>query len=202
MPYRGSCEGHDWFPLSNPPAISTCPHCGTGRPQVALLADLGGRGHRRWAVFSTTCCGGLLLAVGPKGDHTPNAPIETLYPSVRIAAAEIPDPARRFLQQAMETLHAPDAAAVMAGSAVDAMLKHFKLIDGSVYKRIDEAVSQHILTAAMGEWAHEVRLGANRPRHSDAENPHVSLEQAEALAHFLFVLSSRVNKGIQDAKTT
>jgi len=142
------------------------------------------------------------LAVGPKGDHTPNAPIETLYPSVRIAAAEIPDPARRFLQQAMETLHAPDAAAVMAGSAVDAMLKHFKLIDGSVYKRIDEAVSQHILTAAMGEWAHEVRLGANRPRHSDAENPHVSLEQAEALAHFLFVLSSRVNKGIQDAKTT
>ena len=125
-----------------------------------------------------------------------------------MAAAEIPDPARRFLQQAMETLHAPDAAAVMAGSAVDAMLKHFNLIDGSVYKRIDEAVSQHILTASMGEWAHEVRLGSNRPRHSDAENPHVSQQQAqqsvefaEALAHFLFVLSSRVNKGIQDAKT-
>ena len=91
----------------------------------------------------------------------------------------------------------------------DAMLKHFKLIDGSVYKRIDEAVSQHILTAAMGEWAHEVRLGSNRPRHSDAENPHVSPQQAqqavefaEALGHFLFVLSSRVNKGIEDAKTT
>jgi hypothetical protein len=109
----------------------------------------------------------------------------------------------------METLHAPDAAAIMAGSAVDAMLKHFKLIDGSVYRRIDEAVSQHILTAAMGEWAHEVRLGSNRPRHSDAENPHVSPEQAqqsvefaEALGHFLFVLSSRVKKGIEDAKTT
>jgi hypothetical protein len=54
----------------------------------------------------------------------------------------------------------------------------------------------------MGEWAHEVRLGANRPRHSDQENPHVSpqeaqqsVEFAKALAHFLFVLSSRVKKG-------
>ena len=96
----------------------------------------------------------------------------------------------------------------MAGSAVDAMLKHFQLIEGSVYKRIDLAVSQHILTAAMGEWAHEVRLGSNRPRHADKEDPHVSphqalqsVEFAEALGHFLFVLSSRVNKGIEDART-
>jgi uncharacterized protein DUF4145 len=109
----------------------------------------------------------------------------------------------------METLHAPDAAAVMAGSAVDAMLKHIKFIEGSVYRRIDEAVSQHILTAAMGEWAHEVRLGSNRPRHADGKDPHVSPQQAqqsvefaEALGHFLFVLSSRVKKAIEDAKTT
>jgi hypothetical protein len=113
------------------------------------------------------------------------------------------------LQQAFETLHAPDAAAVMAGSAVDAMLKHLNLVDGSVYSRIDEAVRQHILTAAMGEWAHEVRLGSNQPRHADKEDPHVSPKQAqqsvefaEALGHFLFVLSSRVNKGIADAKNT
>jgi hypothetical protein len=124
------------------------------------------------------------LAIGPKGNSGANAPIETLYPSARIAAAEIPDPARRYLQQAMETLHAPDAAAVMAGSAVDAMLKHFKLTEGSVYKRIDDAVSQHILTAPMGEWAHEVRLGSNRPRHSDAENPHVSPQQAQQSVEF------------------
>jgi hypothetical protein len=173
------------------------------------MVDHNVRSGRRWALFTTTCCGGLLLAVGEKGNSAANAPIENLYPSVRSAAAAIPDPARRYLQQAMETLQAPDAAAVMAGSAVDAMLKHLKLTEGSVYKRIDEAVSQHILTPAMGEWAHEVRLGANRPRHSDEQNPHVSPQQAqqsvefaEALAHFLFVLSSRVTKGIEDATTT
>jgi hypothetical protein len=165
---------------------------------VAHLAPHA-RGNRMWALYSTTCCGGLLLAVGPEGSTEPNAPIEVLYPGARSAAVEIPEPARRYLQQAMETLHAPDAAAVMAESAVDAMLKHFGLADGSVYMRIDQAVSQHILTAAMGEWAHEVRLGSNRPRHADGENPHVSphearqsVEFAEALGHFLFVLSSRV----------
>ena len=95
----------------------------------------------------------------------------------------------------------------MAGSAVDAMLKHFGLTEGSVYSRIDQAVSQHILTPAMGEWAHEVRLGSNRPCHADEESPHVSAHQAqqsvefvEALGNYLFVLSSRVKKGIKEAK--
>jgi hypothetical protein len=143
-------SGMTGFSFGEPPRVATCPHCGTGRPQVALIADHNVRSGRRWALFTTTCCGGLLLAVGEKGNSAANAPIETLYPSVRSAAAEIPDPARRYLQQAMETLQAPDAAAVMAGSAVDAMLKHLKLTEGSVYKRIDEAVSQHILTPAMG----------------------------------------------------
>jgi hypothetical protein len=83
-----------------------------------------------------------------------------------------------LLQQAFETLHAPDAAAVMAGSAVDAMLKHFDLTEGSVYKRIDQAVTQQILTLPMAEWAHMVRLESNRPRHADTENPHVSPQQA------------------------
>jgi hypothetical protein len=191
------------------PRISRCPHCGVGRPQVEELSDFGIRGNRRWATYTTTCCGGVLLAVGSKRDTADDPPpiIETIYPGVRSAAVEIPDPARTYLQQALETLHAPDAAAVMAGSAVDAMLKNLGLIEGSVYSRIEQAVRQHILTAPMGEWAHEVRLGSNRPRHADTENPHVSPHQAEqsvefaaALGHFLFVLSSRVEKGIEAAK--
>jgi hypothetical protein len=196
------------FSFASLPRIRQCPYCGTGRPQVAALNDYGTRGARRWAIYTVTCCGGVLLAQGPEGDLHGNAPIERLYPDVKSAATEIPDPARTYLQEAFETLHAPDAAAVMAGSAVDAMLKHFELAKGSVYDRIDEAVERHILTASMGKWAHEVRLGSNRPRHADNDNPHVSqkearqsVEFAEMLGHFLFVLSSRVEKGIADAKT-
>jgi hypothetical protein len=106
-----------------------------------------------------------------------------------------------------ETLHAPDAAAVMAGSAVDAMLKALGYDGGSLYSRIDKAVTEQKLTAAMGDWAHEVRLGSNRPRHADKEKPHVnpaeakqSVEFAEALAHFLFVLSAKIERGKEDAK--
>jgi hypothetical protein len=59
------------------------------------------------------------------------------------------------LQQAYETLHSPDAAAVMAGSAVDAMLKpRGYYVDGSLYARVDKAVADHVLTKEMGDWAH------------------------------------------------
>ena len=139
--------------------------------------------------------------------HPNSTLIEEIFPISQEAHEDIPEPARRFLQQALETLHAPDAAAVMAGSAVDAMLKKLGLIEGSLYARIDQAVKDHTITAAMGDWAHEVRLGSNRPRHADKEIPHMSPEEArqsvefaEALANFLFVLAARIERGTDEAK--
>jgi len=119
----------------------------------------------------------------------------------------LPEQARRYLDQAMQTLAAPDASAVMSGSSVDAMLKALGYFKGSVYERIDSAVADHRITEAMGNWAHSVRLGANRPRHADKDAPHLtpeearqSLEFAEALGNFLFVLTAKINRGIQEAQ--
>jgi hypothetical protein len=133
--------------------------------------------------------------------------VASIYPNAKTAHEDIPDIARRFLQQAYETLNAPDAAAVMAGSAVDAMLKEKKYEKGSLYERIDKALNDNVLTQGMADWAHEVRLGSNRPRHSDSERPHVtvdeaqqSVEFAEALGNFLFVLTAKINRGIAAAK--
>lgn len=82
------------------------------------------------------------------------------------------------------------------------MLKEKKLTEGSVYDRIDKAVEQNILTRDMADWAHEVRLGSNRPRHSDDKDPHVSsedakrsIEFAQTLGHVLFVLPMLVKRG-------
>jgi Domain of unknown function (DUF4145) len=58
---------------------------------------------------------------------------------------------------------------MVAGSAVDAMLKHHGYKDGSLYARIDEALKDNLLTKGMADWAHEVRLGSNRPRHADED---------------------------------
>jgi hypothetical protein len=190
--------------------LSRCPHCGiahpnmrqTGRTQIIEPADNNWRSFV-WAVYCCeTCAGGVLVRLDLHGV------VEEIFPNPPEAHEDIPEPARRFLQQAMETLHAPDAAAVMAGSAVDAMLKHLKLTEGSLYSRIDKAVENHAITKAMGDWAHEVRLGSNRPRHADIESPHVSAEEAkqsvqfvEALAYFLFVLTARIERGTEAAKS-
>ncbi|WP_176476912.1 DUF4145 domain-containing protein [Mesorhizobium sp. WSM4313] len=130
-----------------------------------------------------------------------------IFPAAKAAHEDIPAPARTFLQQGFETLHAPDAAAVMAGSAVDAMLKAHGLNDGGLYARIDEALNQNLLTDGMAKWAHSVRLGSNRPRHADEKKPHVSADEArqsvefaEALGNFMFVLTARIDRGIKAAK--
>ncbi|MGV1821318.1 DUF4145 domain-containing protein [Agrobacterium sp. CG160-95] len=133
---------------------------------------------------------------------------EKVFPAPKTAHEDIPDVARNFLQQAFNVLHAPDAAAVMAGSAVDAMLKSKEYVEGSLYTRIDQALTDGVLTQGMADWAHSVRLGSNRPRHADENSPHVSYEEAkqsvefaEALGNFLFVLTARIERGIAAAQT-
>lgn len=132
---------------------------------------------------------------------------DEIYPQQKIAHEDVPPIVRTFLQQAFETLHAPDAAAVMAGSAVDAMLKAKSLTAGTLYERIDEALTKNMLTKGMADWAHSVRLGSNRPRHADEKRPHVtgdeakqSVEFAEALGNFLFVLTAKINRGLEAAE--
>ncbi|WHO39136.1 DUF4145 domain-containing protein [Sphingobium sp. AP49] len=133
--------------------------------------------------------------------------MHAIYPAPPTISDSIPSIAKRFLEQAFETLHAPDAAAVMAGSAVDAMLKHLGYKEGSLYQRIDKAQADSLLTKGMADWAHSVRLGSNRPRHADEENPHVSAEEAarsvrfaQSLGDFLFVLTAQIQEAVQHAQ--
>jgi Domain of unknown function (DUF4145) len=196
-----------------PLPLRRCPYCGVARPQMmplwmsAYTDGVNGFPNRMWGAFRCTSCGQVVLAAGNANFHAADAFIEAIYPGTSSAADELPEAARKYLQQAFETLHAPDAAAVMAGSAVDAMLKAKGYVEGSLYARIDKAVADHVLTIEMGEWAHWVRLGSNRPRHADKDTPHVSsteaqhsVEFARALGEFLFVLSSRIAKGIEKAQ--
>ena len=135
--------------------------------------------------------------------------IKTMFPPLPDVASELPGRAQTYLRQAYETRSAPDASAVMSASAVDAMLKAKGYEKGTIYERINEARDAHLLTADMAEWAHHVRLEANRPRHADSEDPHISpdeakacLDFAEALGNFLFVITARVTRGLQKAKET
>jgi len=190
--------------------LKRCPHCAVSTPvlyRVWSSEDPLPRGDGQpssvWSAFACTSCGSIVSAKA----HPGGTGIRDIFPKPKAAHEDVPDVARTFLQQAFDTLHAPDAAAVMAGSAVDAMLKKVGYSEGSLYSRIETALKDGVLTQDMSEWAHEVRLGSNRPRHSDSENPHVSSEQAkqsvefaEALGTFLFVLKARIDRGILGAR--
>ena len=79
---------------------------------------------------------------------------------------EIPDRPRSYIQQAIDSIHAPAGAVMLAASAVDSMLKIKNYRDGSLYARIEQAVNDHLITQDMATWAHEVRLDANDQRHA------------------------------------
>lgn len=91
------------------------------------------------------------------------------YPSVTDVDASIPDRARTYLDQAINSLSSPAGAVMLAASAVDAMLKAKNLKEGSLYARIDKALADNLITAEMAAWAHDVRLDANDQRHADDE---------------------------------
>jgi hypothetical protein len=198
--------------------ISRCPQCNVAAPQLNLLwkpAAVATRvtHHKQfWAVYQCTSCTRMVLAEGAHKQlvhgKTSDAHelISRLYPSGKGVDKSLPADAQRYLRQAIETIFAPDASIVVAASAVDAMLKAKGYSNGSLYARIDQAVQEHILTEAMGKWAHQVRLGANAIRHADDENIAPTQEDAEqtvefasALGDFLFVLTARVEEGIGKA---
>lgn len=158
-----------------------------------------GNDRQVWGIYVCRRCGGVVAAKS----NNPGAAVQAYYPSASTVDDSIPDRARTYLQQSHESLHVPAGAVMLAASAVDAMLKAKGLTSGSLYSRIDAAKEGGIITADMAVWAHQVRLDANEQRHSDEESPlptgqdaAQSIEFASALAQFLFVLPSRVQRGL------
>ncbi len=194
--------------------MARCPQCGTANPtlQREWRSDcIIPRGEMtygiNWGVYKCTTCRKFVLTQSIRGNgHTID--VERTYPPTTTVEAAMPERAAKYLIQAIESSHAPDGAVMLAGSSVDAMLKAKGLTEGSLYSRIDQAVKDHLLTVEMGDWAHEVRLGSNRPRHADDDDPHVtpaeaaqSIEFVKTLGHILFVLPERIKNGREKSKS-
>jgi hypothetical protein len=198
--------------------LESCPHCRRHLPTLEVVAGpiftsaLDAPQPRAWKVYACRACGGIVVAWAwhraPVSNH-PLGKIEGILPQPDELSATIPDTARKYLHQAQESLHAPDGAVMLAASAVDAMLKTKDYVEGSLYSRIKLAADNHLITPDMALWAHHVRLEANNPRHVDDEEPHATPESAKqavefaaALANILFVLPSRVTRGLKEAGGT
>ena len=153
-----------------------------------------------WSVYVCISCGGVVTAWAV--NH--NAEVGEYFPTSLQVDAELPERPRAYLQQAQDSLHAPAGAVMLAASAVDSMLKLKGYVDGSLYTRIEKAATDHVITKDMATWAHEVRLDANDQRHADdavtlpnEEDAKRVLDFASALAEIMFVLPSRVLRGLR-----
>lgn len=191
--------------LSDNLVLSRCPHCSVASPFLKRVHHFDTNNHessnpRKWAIYVCGSCGGVVSSCA--ANH--NQPVMAFFPASLEVDSEIPDRPRSFLQQAHESLHAPAGAVMLSASAVDAMLKIKGYTEGSLYRRIEKAVEDHLITTEMATWAHEVRLDANDQRHADeaaslptAQDAMRVLEFSSALAEYLFVLPSRIQRGLQ-----
>lgn len=187
--------------------LPRCPNCSVGSPLLSGVhhfqtTDHMGGNQRVWRVYVCSTCGGVVTASASAG----NAPVIDCHPSSTEVDDAIPDRPRTFLVQAHESLHVPSGAVMLSASAVDAMLKLKGYTEGSLYARIERAVADHLITADMAAWAHEVRLDANDQRHADEEatlpttaDARRVVEFASALAEFIFVLPSRIQRGLRES---
>jgi DNA-directed RNA polymerase subunit RPC12/RpoP len=192
--------------LENQLDLNRCPHCNVDKPSLihqwnTQTETHSGSNKRWWVVYKCTRCGGLITAGSNSGQS-----VTELYPDSTELDNAIPTKARDYLDQAINSLHAPAGAVMLAASSVDAMLKAKGYTTGNLYPRINQAATDHLITEEMSKWAHEVRLEANDQRHADddAELPSTAdakkvIDFALALAEFLFVLPSKVNHGIDEA---
>jgi hypothetical protein len=185
--------------------LPRCPHCGVDIPDLSfrpqyLLTDFQHR-QQFWRIYSRGRCAGLVTARAANWDQE----VLDVYPSKSVDVGDdIPERSRAFLQQAIESTLSPSGAVMLAASAVDAMLKAKNLKTGSLFERINQAASEHLITADMAQWAHDVRLDANDQRHADETLPLPTTEDAKrvieftlALAQIMFVLPARVQRGIR-----
>ncbi len=199
--------------LSNQLILDSCPHCGRATPVLVLIGQFlptqnhQGSEMRFWGIYYCTTCGGIITAGGRRTSSDPKQTfIDEIYPNIPTISDSIPQKARALLRQAQNSLHAPAGAIMLSASALDAMLKEKSYTKGSLNTRIDKAATNHLITTEMAQWAHHVRLDANEQRHADedvslptAKDAKLTFAFAVAFAEYLFVLPSKVSRGISDS---
>lgn len=189
--------------------LTRCPHCRIAKPHLVrsgqgLVSAAPGKVQRWWYMYACTACGGVVTAAS---DVSEAGRIIEYYPQMAALSETIPPRAREYLSQARDSLSQPAGAIMLCASAVDAMLKDKGYRDGDLYKRTNQAATDHLITEDIAKWAHQVRLDANDQRHSDESAPLPTETDAErsigftsALAEVLYVIPARVTRGIEESK--
>lgn len=194
--------------------VNRCPHCNVAKPQLAniwvvqnpIRHDDGA--HVYYSNYMCTSCHEVVLVRGVTyDDHTLDGELVIWPKGQQEVDDSVPDRARELLEQVGQSLHTPDASILVCASALQAMLEEKGLKTGSLNERIDKAAEKQLITQDMKRWAHQIRLESNDARHLNRGDRNARRKEADqcfefalALAEFLFVLPSRVTRGIEAAE--
>ena len=184
--------------------LTRCPDCAIAKPRLDRVWQFSSANHsggrkRYWVAYKCSSCGGITLTWAHGAS---DGVVVQIMPEAMRVNDSIPERARYFLSNAIDTKHAPPGAILLAASSVDSMLKAKGYKEGSLYNRIKLAVENHLITPEMAEWANEVRLDANDQRHGDEHaalpteiDAEKVIEFALALGEYMFVLPEKVKLG-------
>jgi hypothetical protein len=81
-----------------------------------------------------------------------------------------------------------DAAAVMARSALQLVMRDQKAVGTNLKQEIDDLATKGLLPPVMKDWSHEVRLIANESAHPSSESETAGDRDARDVVEFLGVL--------------
>src|SRR5258707_76926 len=109
--------------LSQHLELNRCPHCNIDKPLLQnawhkKTTDHEYGNERVWGAYECNNCGGVVIAWARGQGEI----VEEVFPNQREISEDLPDPARTYLFQALESLHAPAGAIMLAASSVDSML--------------------------------------------------------------------------------
>ncbi len=132
--------------------LDRCPHCRVDKPNLNQMYTFTSVAHdgyskRIWGIYQCKRCGGIVTAAAPQGSVWVNE----IYPGEIEVDNNIPVKAKAFLDQALNSIHAPSGAVMLAASSVDAMLKEKSYKNGKLYGRINEALKNHLITKEMAD---------------------------------------------------
>jgi hypothetical protein len=186
--------------------LGRCPHCGIDVPNLSQYGHHSltatNNPNKLWAVYGCNRCAGIVVAYARIWDDE----IRELWPKPIEISEHLPERAREYLRQAINSKSSPVGCVMLAASAVDAMLKAKGLSDGTLFARIGQAARDHLITDEMARWADQIRLDANDQRHADeqaslptTEDAAGTIEFVQALAQFMFILPARVKRGLEVA---
>ncbi len=191
--------------------LAECPHCQTANPNIVgeggELETNGPKGYsRKWLHYTCQSCGGCIIAAARSSDAY--SIVTEIYPRPKSGlSTNIPELSRDFLREARDGVFNPRSCIMVCASAVQAMLAEKKIEATSIYRSLNKAVKEGVLSEDLAKWGHQVRLEANEQRHVDKDKPAPTTEDAERcleftmmLAEILFVIPARVSKGLETSQ--